>query len=203
MRSAASKLASWWASKRQAQEAVPAAQRQAACRSHTRPRSSSCLSGGSGLAGAPTPVCSTPFSEPCEAHASPDPAQTVALPCRRASAGAAVRTTAPAPSAVLARSVLVLKKLGDELLADFVRVLHFLGVEEGMRVLVEPHEYLKLVGRAGLGFIDTYTPAEACKCGPPEPAQSLSHHVRLPPVPLHGPAPGSCPPVAPAEPAHG
>ena len=63
------------------------------------------------------------------------------------------------------RSVLVLKKLGDELLADFVRVLQFLGVEEGMRVLVEPHEYIKLVGRAGLGFIDTYTPAEASKCG--------------------------------------
>ena len=149
-------------------------------------------------------VFATPFSEPCEAHATPDPAQTVALPLRRrSSAGAAVRTTAPAPSAVLARSVLVLKKLGDELLVDFVRVLHFLGVEEGMRVLVEPHEYLKLVGRAGLGFIDTYTPAEACKCGHPEPAQSLSHHMRLPPVPLHGPAPGSCPPVAPADSAHG
>ena len=75
-----------------------------------------------------------------------------------------------APCAVLARSVLVLKKLGDELLADFVRVLQFLGVEEGMRVLVEPHEYLKLVGHAGLGFIDTYTPAEATKCGHLDPA---------------------------------
>jgi hypothetical protein len=73
------------------------------------------------------------------------------------------------------RSVLVLKKLGDELLADFVRVLRFLGAEEGMRVVVEPHEYIRLVGRAGLGFIDTYTPAEAVRCGPaggPQPALS-------------------------------
>lgn len=91
-----------------------------------------------------------------------------------------MRTTSQALSAVLARSVLVLKKLGDELLVDFVRVLQFLGVEEGMRVLVEPHEYLKLVGRAGLGFIDTYTPAEACKYGHPEAARSVSHHTRLP-----------------------
>ena len=60
-------------------------------------------------------------------------------------------------------SVLVLKKLGDELLADYVRVLRFLGAEEGMRVVVEPHEYLKLVGRAELNFIDTYTPAEASR----------------------------------------
>ena len=91
-----------------------------------------------------------------------------------------MRNTSQALSAVLARSVLVLKKLGDELLVDFVRVLQFLGVEEGMRVLVEPHEYLKLAGCAGLGFIDTYTPAEACKCGHAEPAPSLLHHLRLP-----------------------
>ena len=127
-------------------------------------------------------VFRAPLSTLFEAQASPDPTQAVAL-CRSDGARAQGLACGPppqAPSAVRARSVLVLKKLGDELLADFVRVLQFLGVEEGMRVLVEPHEYLKLVGRAGLGFIDTYTPAEACKCGHPEPAYSVSHHTRLP-----------------------
>jgi hypothetical protein len=76
------------------------------------------------------------------------------------------------------RSVLVLKKLGDELLADFVRVLRFLGAEEGMRVVVEPHEYIRMVGRAGLGFIDTYTPAEAVRCG-------LARRPQLPLSPCH------------------
>ena len=87
---------------------------------------------------------------------------------------------------MLGCSVLVLKKLGDELLADFVRVLQFLGVEEGMRVLVEPHEYLKLVGRAGLGFIDTYTPAEASKCGHLKSPHDLCSTTHLPSVLLHG-----------------
>ena len=140
----------------------------------------SCLAGAASLV-RPRAVFRGPFCRPCEAPASPDPTQQ--WRCRSDGAraqGLAHGLPPQALSAVLARSVLVLKKLGDELLADFVRVLQFLGVEEGMRVLVEPHEYLKLVGRAGLGFIDTYTPAEACKCGHPEPARSVFHHTRLP-----------------------
>lgn len=40
---------------------------------------------------------------------------------------------------------MVLKKLGDELVAEFLEVVRFLGEEQGMRVLVEPHEYANLV----------------------------------------------------------
>ena len=58
-------------------------------------------------------------------------------------------------------SVLVLKKLGDEQWDSFLRVLRYLGKEEHMRVIVEPHEYLKLSQPNDLNFVDTYNHDEA------------------------------------------
>ena len=55
---------------------------------------------------------------------------------------------------------MVLKKLGDEQRPAFLRVLRFLGQEEDMHVIVEPHEYLKLSGEEGMAFVDTYNHAE-------------------------------------------
>ena len=42
-------------------------------------------------------------------------------------------------------SVMVLKKLGDELIPDFHAVIEYLGAEQGMQVVVEPHEHEKMV----------------------------------------------------------
>ena len=39
------------------------------------------------------------------------------------------------------KCVLVLKKLGDELLTEFQDIIRFLGEEQGLRVLVEPNVY--------------------------------------------------------------
>lgn len=44
-------------------------------------------------------------------------------------------------------SVMVLKKLGDELMPDFHAVVEYLGMEQGMQVVVEPHEHAKMVHR--------------------------------------------------------
>lgn len=43
-------------------------------------------------------------------------------------------------------SVLVLKKLGNELFDEFIKVVNYLGKVEGMRIIVEPQEYEALVG---------------------------------------------------------
>lgn len=59
---------------------------------------------------------------------------------------------------------MVLKKLGDEQREAFLRVLRFLGQEEGMHVIVEPHEYLKLSDQDDLDFVDTYSHAEGDMC---------------------------------------
>jgi hypothetical protein len=40
---------------------------------------------------------------------------------------------------------MVLKKLGDELMEEYVDVLRYLGEELGMRVVVEPHDHPVLV----------------------------------------------------------
>lgn len=40
---------------------------------------------------------------------------------------------------------MVLKKLGDELMPDFHAVVEYLGLEQGMQVVVEPHEHAKMV----------------------------------------------------------
>ena len=61
----------------------------------------------------------------------------------------------------LKHRVLVLKKLGDELLNEFVEVIRYLGNEEGLRVIVEPHEYLKLADEDGFESLDSYNHAEA------------------------------------------
>ena len=45
----------------------------------------------------------------------------------------------------LCYSVMVLKKLGDELMPDFHNVVEYLGKEQGMQVVVEPHEHAKMV----------------------------------------------------------
>lgn len=58
---------------------------------------------------------------------------------------------------------MVLKKLGDEQREAFLRVLHFLGREEDMHVIVEPHEYLKLSDEDDMEFVDTYNHAEGDK----------------------------------------
>lgn len=43
-------------------------------------------------------------------------------------------------------SVLVLKKLDDEHLQEFIKALRHLVEDENLTVVVEPHEYEKLVG---------------------------------------------------------
>ena len=45
------------------------------------------------------------------------------------------------------RSVMVLKKLGDELMPEFHSVVEYLGGKQGMQVVVEPHEHAKMVHR--------------------------------------------------------
>ena len=40
---------------------------------------------------------------------------------------------------------MVLKKLDDELLTEYLKALKFLALEEDMKVIVEPHEHQKLV----------------------------------------------------------
>lgn len=57
--------------------------------------------------------------------------------------------------------MLVLKKLGDEQWDSYLRVLRYLGKEEDMRVVVEPHEYLKLSQHGDFDFVDTYNHDEA------------------------------------------
>lgn len=44
---------------------------------------------------------------------------------------------------------MVLKKLGDELMEEYIDVLRYLGEELEMRVVVEPHDYAALVGAGG------------------------------------------------------
>ncbi|PRW57924.1 ATP-NAD kinase isoform B [Chlorella sorokiniana] len=53
------------------------------------------------------------------------------------------------------RQVMVLKKLGSELLEEFLEVLRYCGERLGMRVVVEPHDY-QLLEPLGLAYVDTY-----------------------------------------------
>ena len=43
----------------------------------------------------------------------------------------------------------VLKKLGDELMDEYIDVLRYLGEELGVGVVVEPHDYAVLVSEGG------------------------------------------------------
>ena len=52
-------------------------------------------------------------------------------------------------------SVMVLKKLGDGLSKEFHEVIQYLGREQNLQVVVEPHEYDKMV---------CCTAACTCKC---------------------------------------
>lgn len=53
------------------------------------------------------------------------------------------------------KCVLVLKKLGSELMPQYTEILKFLGEEHNLKCLVEPHDYEEL---SSLGqYIDTYT----------------------------------------------
>jgi hypothetical protein len=62
---------------------------------------------------------------------------------------------------------MVLKKLGDEQWEVYLRVLRYLGQEEGMHVVVEPHEYLKLSRKhPDMEFVDTYNSDEGDRCAP-------------------------------------
>ncbi len=40
---------------------------------------------------------------------------------------------------------MVLKKLGDGLTEEFHKVVEYLGIEQSMQVVVEPHEHKKMV----------------------------------------------------------
>ncbi|KAI3434837.1 hypothetical protein D9Q98_002892 [Chlorella vulgaris] len=51
--------------------------------------------------------------------------------------------------------VMVLKKLGDELMEEYVDVLRYLGEDLGMRVVVEPHDHPVLRGLC-MNWIDSY-----------------------------------------------
>ena len=57
------------------------------------------------------------------------------------------------------KCVMVLKKLGEELVDEFMSTVRFLGVEEGLRVLIEPAEYARLEAEGVLKdvpFVDTW-----------------------------------------------
>ncbi|KAL4425441.1 hypothetical protein ABPG75_009457 [Micractinium tetrahymenae] len=55
------------------------------------------------------------------------------------------------------RRVMVLKKLGDELMEEYIDVLRYLGEELGMRVVVEPHTALEGLC---MEWVDTYDPSD-------------------------------------------
>jgi hypothetical protein len=40
---------------------------------------------------------------------------------------------------------MVLKKLGEELMEEYISVLRFLGEDQGLRILVEPNDFAELV----------------------------------------------------------
>lgn len=64
------------------------------------------------------------------------------------------------------KSVMVLKKLGEELLDDFISTMKFLGEEQGLRVLIEPSDYeglKKTVSNFSLDmpYVDTWAPEDS------------------------------------------
>ncbi|GIL75893.1 hypothetical protein Vretimale_5571 [Volvox reticuliferus] len=59
------------------------------------------------------------------------------------------------------KSVMVIMKLGDELLQPFLEVIDFLGREHNLRVVVEPHVYEQFLrGRPGYPYAYTFTPSD-------------------------------------------
>lgn len=64
------------------------------------------------------------------------------------------------------KCVMVLKKLGNELMEEYLSVIQFLGEEQGLQVLIEPSEYASMVERnAGVSsempYIDTWGDEDA------------------------------------------
>ena len=58
------------------------------------------------------------------------------------------------------KRVMVLKKLGDELIEEFLTIVSYLGKDQGLSVLVEPEEYHRLHNTghaAAMPFIDTWS----------------------------------------------
>ncbi|EFJ43854.1 hypothetical protein VOLCADRAFT_118925, partial [Volvox carteri f. nagariensis] len=59
------------------------------------------------------------------------------------------------------KSVMVIMKLGDELLQPFLEVIDFLGREHSLRVVVEPHVYDEFLrGRPGYPYVYTFTASD-------------------------------------------
>lgn len=55
------------------------------------------------------------------------------------------------------KCAMVLKKLGNELMEEYISVIRFLGEEQGLRVLVEPSEYASVMEHTGMSsFVDTW-----------------------------------------------
>lgn len=62
--------------------------------------------------------------------------------------------------------MMVLKKLGEELLDDFTTTMKFLGEDQGLRVLIEPAEYEDLKRRVPnfsveMPYVDTWAPQDS------------------------------------------
>ena len=74
--------------------------------------------------------------------------------------GASVRWALTARPACNHRSVLVLKKLGDDLLPQLMSSLRVLR-EEGLRCVVERDVYDRLSLEDGFGFVETFLPGDA------------------------------------------
>ena len=59
---------------------------------------------------------------------------------------------------------MVIKKLGDELGAEFCEVVKYLGEVEGLRVVVEPQAYLDYfapsLGAAASAYVYSFTPEQ-------------------------------------------
>ena len=63
------------------------------------------------------------------------------------------------------RSVMVLKKLGEDLSTQLALVAHFLGKEMGLTVVVEEHEHAALAAQGAAGpWLETFSDAQAERC---------------------------------------
>jgi NAD+ kinase len=59
------------------------------------------------------------------------------------------------------KCVMVLKKLGEELMEEYISVLRFLGEDQGLRILVEPNDFAELESQDGcveskMPYLDTW-----------------------------------------------
>jgi len=61
-------------------------------------------------------------------------------------------------------SVMVLKKLGEELMEEYISVLRFLGEDQGLRILVEPNDFAELVSVSYVDVALKVICSERLKC---------------------------------------